>query len=300
MPTWKAFVKSTLIILIIGLVVNTLYYILFGMAVKIPIPAPYGLKTVLIQTVIAVLLNGFIHYKQRITRNKNTFGFVYTLLVPAVINILFCAFMWDIRMMPSINEMNRLYGEPQVPDVLFGLSAPLAIIPCLLGMLGIPALVYSKRSAEESRLVQSYRSKALQLLKVHFIISMVLIVVNILFYNIYINLGENMPAGGFTYDVMVQMTLVTTGIAVLLYLYITDNGRKALSIYYILTVCITIAGFLAGLPHPNGQPVYDDSLWLNVPLAVFSFLAETFGIPFVFRKLEKMRLAEQAGNSSLR
>lgn len=298
-PTWQAFLRSTLIILIIGLMVNTLYYVLFEMTVKIPIPEPYGLKFVLVQTIIVVLLNGFIHYKQRVARKKNTFGFVYTLLILAIVNLIFCTFTWNIGMMPSINEMNRLYGQPHVPDILFNLSAPAAVIPCLLGMFGIPAIVYAKRSPEEISLVQSYRSKALQFVKVHLIISIILILTNILYYNIYVNVDPTMPTGGFSYDIMLQMTLLTTGVAVLLYLYITDNGRKGLSIYIILTFCVTISTFLAGLPHPDGQPVYDDSLWLSIPLALFSLIAEMFGIPFVFRNLEKSRKAIEERDGGL-
>lgn len=285
-PTWRIFVRSTFIILIIALVVNAIYYLLFKMAVKTPIPAPYGLKLVLIQTVIAMLLNGFIHYRQRTDRKKNTFSFVYTLLVLAITNMLFCAFTWDVGMMPSINEMKRLYGEPRVPGILFALSAPAALVPCLLGMFGIPALVYRKRSEEELNLVQSYRFKALQFVKVFLMISAILILANVLYYNAYVNFC-NLSTGGFAMDIMIQMTLVTTAVAVLLYMYITDNGRKGLPIYIILTLCVTISTFQAGLPRPDGQPVYDESLWLSIPQAVLSMIAETFGIPRLFRKLEK-------------
>jgi len=290
-PTWHIFVRSALIILIVAFLVNAIYYILFEVAVKTPIPAPYGLKFVLIQTTIVILVNCYIHYKQRISRKKNTFGFVNTLLTLVISNLVLCAFICDIRTMPSINELKRLYGEPRVPDILFALSAPAAIVPCLLGMFGIPAIVYRKRSEEEVSLVQSYRFKALQFVKVYLVISAILILANIIYYYAYIKLGKNMPTGGFSMDVMVEMTLVTTGVAVLLYIYITDNGRKALPMYIILTVCVTISTFLAGLPHPNGQPVYDDSLWLSVPLAALSMIAESFGIPLVFRNLEKTRKA---------
>lgn len=96
-----------------------------------------------------------------------------------------------------------------------------------------------------------------------------------------------MPLGGYTFWGMVQMTLVTTGIAVVLYLYITDTGKQGLTMYLILTICVTISGFLAGLPHPDGQPVYDDSLWLSVPLAAFSLIAEMVGIPLTVKFLRK-------------
>jgi hypothetical protein len=290
LPTWKYFARSTSIILIVALMLNATYFILFEMMVNTPVPEPYGLQFVLIQTIIVVLLNGYIHYQQRINRKKNTFGFLTAILTLTITNMVFCAFTLDVRTMPSINEMKLLYGEPGVPDILFLLSAPVAIVPCLLGMFGIPAIVYATRSEEEANLVQSYRSRVLQFVKVYLLLSVVLIIVSFLYYYAYINLC-NLSTGGFTMVETVQMTLVTTAVAVMLYIYITDNGRKGLPLYIVLSICITISTFLAGLPNPNGQPVYDESLWLSIPLAVFSLIAETFGIPLVFRNLEKARKA---------
>lgn len=293
LPPWHRFLKSTLIILIIALTLNWMYYVLFKTTIKTPIPKPFGPNFILVQTVIAVLLNGYIHYYQRNYRIKNTFGFVMTIIILLIANLILCAFTWDIRMMPSINEMKRLYGEAHVPDILVNLSAPLALTPCILGMLGIPAIVYRKRSEQEVSLVKSYRSTAVQFVKVHLIVSTLIILANILYYGIYLSFGKHMPTGGFTLNTMVEMNLVTTAVAVVLYLYITDNGRQGLAIYIILTVCLTISTFLAGLPHPNGQPVYDDSLWLNIPLSAFSLIGETVGIPLVLKKLEKARKVKQ-------
>jgi hypothetical protein len=298
MPAWQIFVRSTLIILIVALMVNATYYILFGVMVETPIPEPFGLKYVLVQTLIVVLLNGYIHYQQRINRKKNTFGFLTAILTLTITNIVFCAFTLDVRTMPSINEMKLLYGEPNVPDILFSLSAPVAIVPCLLGMFAIPSIVYAKRSEEEVTLVQSYRSKIFQFAKVYLLLSAILILVSILYYYAYISLC-NLSTGGFTMTETVQMTLVTTAVAVMLYIYITDNGRKGLPLYIVLSICITISTFLAGLPNPNGQPVYDESLWLSIPLAVFSLIAETFGIPIVFRNLENARKARLQNGQGL-
>lgn len=283
---WLLFVKSTTIMLLLALAVNFTYFLIFDLLVEVPIPAPYGLMTVIIHTTILILVNGYIHFKQQENRKKNTFGYVSTLLILVITNLVLCAFVYDIRMIPSINEMNRLYGEQRVPDILLLLSVPLAIIPSLFGIFGIPALIYRKL-IQENNLVQSYRSKAYLFVKVYLILSSVLILVNIIYYSIYVRLGENMPLGGYTFWEMVQMTLVSTGLAVLLYLYITDTGKQGLTLYIILTLCFTISGFLAGLPHPNGQPVYDESLWLSVPLSIFSLIAEMIGIPLTFKFLKK-------------
>ncbi len=283
---WQLFVKSTSLMLILALAVNLVYYLVFDLLIEVPIPAPYGLTSVFTHTTILILVNGYIHFKQRHNRKKNTFGYVSTLLMLLITNLVLCAFVYDIRMMPSINEMNRLYGEQRVPDILLLLSVPLAIIPSLFGIFGIPALIYRKLT-QENNLVQTYRSKAYLFVKVYLILSSVLILVNIIYYSIYVRLGENMPLGGYTFWEMVQMTLVSTGLAVLLYLYITDSGKQGLTLYIILTICFTISGFLAGLPHPDGQPVYDESLWFSVPLTIFSLIVEMFGIPLAFKFLQK-------------
>lgn len=283
---WQLFVKSTSIMLILALAVNLVYFLIFDLLVEVPIPAPFGLTSVFIHTAILILVNGYIHFKQRENRKKNTFGYVSTLLMLVITNLVLCAFVYDIRMMPSINEMNRLYGEQRVPDILLWLSVPLAIIPSLFGLFGIPAIIYRKL-VHENNLVQSYRLKARLFVKVYLILSSVLILVNVIYYSIYIRLGENMPHGGFSFWEMIQMTLVSSGLAVLLYLYITDTGKQGLTLYIILTLCFTISGFLASLPHPNGQPIYDASLWLSVPLAIFSLIAEMIGIPLTFKYLKK-------------
>lgn len=272
--------------LLLALAVNLVYYFIFDLLVEVPIPAPFGVTSILIQTSIVILLNGFVHFKQRHNRKKNTFGYVSTLLILLIANLPFFTIFYDIRRMPSINEMIRLYGEERVPDILLLLSVPLAIIPCLFGIFGISGFVYRKLT-HENALVQTHRSSALLFLKVHLILSSLLILVNIIYSSIYVQLGDNMPLGGYTFWGMVQMTLVTTGIAVVLYLYITDTGKQGLTMYLILTLCVTISGFLAGLPHPDGQPVYDDSLWLSVPLAVFSLIAEMVGIPLTVKFLRK-------------
>ena len=75
-PPWHRFLKSTLIILIIALTLNWMYFVLFKMTVTTPIPESYGLNFIFIQTIIAVLLNGYIHYYHRNNRIKNTFGFL--------------------------------------------------------------------------------------------------------------------------------------------------------------------------------------------------------------------------------
>lgn len=284
-PNWLTFIKSTSIMLLLALAVNLVYYFIFDLLAEVPIPAPFGITSIFIQTTMVILLNGFVHFKQRHSR-KNTFGYVSTLLILLIANLPFFIIFYDIRRMPSINEMIRLYGEERVPDILLLLSVPIAIFPCLFGIFGIPAFVYRKLK-HENALVQTHRSSALLFLKVHLILSSLLILVNIIYSSIYIQLGDNMPLGGYTFWGMVQMTLVTTGIAVVLYLYITDTGKQGLTMYLILTICVTISGFLAGLPHPDGQPVYDDSLWLSVPLAAFSLIAEMVGIPLTVKFLRK-------------
>ncbi len=288
-PEWYKFVKSTFIIFIITVAINATYYYLFDLLVKTPIPEPYSLIAVCIQTLIVVLLNGFIHYKQRVNRNKNTFGYVSTIIILLATNLVFCIVTMDIRRTPSINEMIRLYGVQLVPDILLFLSVPIAIFSFIGGMFGIPAIINKKRSEDEVNLAQTYRMSALQFLKVHLIISILLIVANILYFSIYSNLVKNVSDSNFSLVPMVQMTLVTTALAILLYIFISEYGKQGLSVYIMLSFCFTIAAFLTSLPRPNGQPIYDNSLWLHIPLAIFSLIAEIFGIPYLYRNLERDR-----------
>jgi hypothetical protein len=69
---------------------------------------------------------------------------------------------------------------------------------------------------------------------------------------------------------MMQMAFVLTAIGAMLYLYLRDNHKSSFIIYIILTVIIAWSAFLAGLPRLNGQPVYDQTLWLNIPLALLA------------------------------
>jgi hypothetical protein len=229
----------------------------------------------------------------RVQRVKNSFGFVYYVLVLLVVNGFIYMFSAGIEMNMSLNDKIRLYGAKEIPAILHGLLAPLAIGPSLLGIFGIPAMVYQGQRNSETERLRSYREKAMTGLKVCGLVSLISLIAHFTYYFLYVSLGENLPVGNFSIAELFQIVPVMTAVAVILYIYITDTGKKGMAIYWILTFCFAWSGFLAGLPHPEGQPVYDDSLWLSVPLAIISMTCEMFVIPYVFRRLEnakKMRV----------
>jgi hypothetical protein len=282
------YLKAIVIVSVIATVVNLAYYHLWQSLSGIPVPNPYTSTHIIIQTVFVMVISGIVHIGYRKKREKSSFDYLSGLLILILINLTIFYVLMDVRRLPSINEIKRLFGDAGAPATLLWLSAPIALSSALFGIFMIPKLALKKVEGKKSESkIKEYRKIARKLLQSYAIVCVIILCVNTLYYTLYVYLGGKLPSNGFSISVMVQMALVLTAVAAMLYLYLRDNLKNGLAFYIMLTVIIAWSAFLAGLPRPNGQPMYDETLWLNIPLAVFSAIGELVGIPFFFKDLMK-------------
>lgn len=285
-PSVWQFVKTSLFVAIISAGICAIYFLIYESLSETPIPSPYDLQMVIYQTVFIVAINGLIHAGYRKRRTQNTYWFLFSTIVLLGVNLFMFLVLMDVRMMPSINEMEALYGVRKVPDVLLFLSAPIALVPCALGILMIPALVYKKVRNEVDNTVRPFQVESFRLFLTYSVIAAAIILINSTYFMLYKSSGGEMNEA-FSYWTMIQMNLIMTGVASVLYMYLRAKMENGFAMYVILTICFTASVFFAGLPHPDGQPVYDESLWLNVPLSLISLFGELVGVPYVYSRLEK-------------
>ena len=151
----------------------------------------------------------------------------------------------------------------------------------------IPFLLSRKGKSDQMKSkIRSYQLIAIRLFRSYIIVTLIILSVNLLYYYLYKTLGGKIPQSGFSTEVMIQ-ALVLTAVAAMLYLYLMDNTKNGKSIFFMLTIIIAYSTFLASLPSPEGQPIYDETLWLNIPIAIFSGVGELFGIPYFFKNRVK-------------
>lgn len=281
---------------LLAVVLTLVFFYLFDALSPLPIPNPIDYEYVIYQSLFIMLINGLTHAYWQRKADENTFGYLSSTLILAGFNLVIIFVLWDIRRMPSINEVKRLYGDSGVPDDLLWLSTPLVLVPALIGMFGIPYFLRSRKQITQSTAKRKvFQEKIIQLLKTYLLVAGLIITVNLIYYWAYQAIVDKEMQTDYSLDTMIQVNLVMTAIAALLYLYLLEYSENALSTYLLWTVIFTASAFLAGLPHPDGQPIYDESLWLNIPLALFSTLGELIGIPLVFKRLgdEKRRKQEK-------
>jgi len=282
------YLKAIVVVSVIATVVNLAYYHLWQFQTGIPVPSPYTDTHIIIQTIFVTVISGIVHIGHRKKREKSSFDYLSGLLILILINLAIFYVLMDVRRLPSINEIKRLFGDAGAPASLMWLSTPIALSSALFGIFMIPRLALKKvQNEERASKIREYQTIARKLFQSYAIVCVIILCVNTLYYTLYVQLGGKMPSSGFSLSVMVQMALVLTAVAAMLYLYLRDNLKNGLAFYIMLTVIIAWSSFIAGLPRPSGQPVYDETLWLNVPIALFSAIGELVGIPYFFKDLMK-------------
>ena len=277
---------TTIVLAIIS--INVEYFHYWENNVDIPIPDPFTENFIIYQSFFVVIINGFIHFSLREKKYKSSFEYVKWIVILLIANTFICFVATNIQMMPSINEIKRLYGTNGVPHSLYWLSIPIALISSLLSIFGIHylAILFQRKKQNQSK-IKEYQIITLNLFKSYLLVVLIILTVNFLYYQMYIQLGGALPKQGFHLTDLLQMTFVLTAIAAILFLYFRDNSENGLSIYIILTLIISFSSFMAGLSREDGQPVFDETLVLNVPISLVSLVGELVGIPYFFKNLMK-------------
>jgi len=290
-PKLSQYIVAIVIVTVITAAITMGYYFLWDISSSTPIPEPYTLEYVGYQSVFFMVVNGLIHTGFRNKKHLSSFEYLKWLLVLVLANVVVCYITMNIQIIPSINEIKRLYGSDGiVPPVLFSLSVPIAFISALLGMFAIPYFTWRSKRNPYQATIKGYHDVALKLFKAYLIVVGLILIVNLTYYQLYIAYGGEMPQEGFSRYVMIQMAFVLTAIAAMLFLYLRDNSSNGLFIYIVLTGIISYSAFLAGLSRVDGQPLFDNTLWLNIPIAVVSTVGELVGIPYFFKNLMKKKV----------
>jgi len=293
-PNLFDFFIAIVIVSVITAGITMGYYYLWDISSNIPIPDPYTLEYIGYQSVFFGVVNGLIHIGFRSKKHINSFEYLKWLLVLIIANIVICYIVMNIQIMPSINEVKRLYGEAgKVPRELYTLSVPIGLFSAMFCMVGIPYFTWRKRTNPHQNSIKEYHAITYRLIKSYLIVVTLILIVNLTYYQFYLEFGGEIPKQGFSIGVMIQMAFVLTGIAAMLFLYLRDNAKNGLFFYIILTVIISYSAFLAGLSRENGQPLFDNTLWLNIPIAVVSAIGELVGIPFFFKNLMKPKKVDR-------
>ncbi len=287
-------ITSSLIAGVAAVMLALGYYLIWDMSTDIPIPEIYSLKYVGYQCLFFTIVNGIIHYKFIDKRYNNSFQYIKWILVLLIANITFCYVSMSIRMLPSINEIKRLYGDAGMPNLIYSLSVPISLIGSLVTMLGIPYFLNRNGApkADKDR-IKEYHTIAYKLFQSYLIVVAIILVVNVSYYQLYLKTGGVMPSNGYSLGVLIQMTFALTAVAAMLFLYLRDHSENGLSIYVIFTAIVAISAFMAGLPRVDGQPVLDDTIWLNLPITLVSLAGELIGIPYFFKNLMKPKPESQ-------
>jgi hypothetical protein len=285
-PKLIHFIMAIAAVSAITVVVNLVYYYLWEMKTELPIPNPYTSTFIIVQTTVVVAISGMIHYWYRKRMLKSSFDYLSGLVLLFSVNAVFFYVQMDVRRLPSINEIKRLFGEAGAPEELLWLSAPIAASSALFGIFLIPLLTWRKvKSKEVKAKLRAYQLIAWRLVKSYITVATIIVCMNLLYYYLYERSGGRIPERRFSMETMLQMAWILTAVSAMLYLYLRDNAKNGLTIYLMLTIVIAYSAFLASLPNPNGQPIYDETLWLTIPLASFSLLGELVGIPYFFKDL---------------
>ena len=145
-PTIIHFLVALVIVSIGVASINMGYYFLWDLNSTIPIPDPYTLEYVGYQSIFIALVNGLIHYGFRNKTKLSSFEYLKWILILVLANAAICYVAMNIQIMPSINEVKRLYGASgKVPSALFSLSIPIALLSSISGMFAIPYFLWRNK-----------------------------------------------------------------------------------------------------------------------------------------------------------
>jgi hypothetical protein len=144
-PGQLDFFKSTILFVLIAVIINVLYYHIWQILTGIPIPKPYTTTPIIVQTLVAIGLSGIVHYAYREKRTKSAFDYLSGLLILVLINAAIFYVLMEVRRLPSINEIKRLFGVAGAPESLLWLSVPIALSSASFGVFLTPRFSLAKR-----------------------------------------------------------------------------------------------------------------------------------------------------------